>query len=110
MKNDDFTNNFTDNEEPSTTPASGYDALRDMTRPLVVAKGTVTPCISFVYRDQPDSLDAGNCPGELALKRGEIVHTDLPEQQGANDDGPTAATDLVISSSNLRIRVYIGMS
>jgi len=111
MKNaDDFANNFTDNEEQSTKPAGSLAALAQTTRPLAVAKGTVTPCISFVYRDQPDSLQTGDCPGELALKRGEIVHTDLPEQQTPNDDGTTARTDLVISSSNLRIRVYIGMS
>jgi len=111
MKNaDDFANNFTDRDEPSATPLTGYGILLKTTRPLAVAKGTVTPCISFVYRDQPDSLQTGDCPGELALKRGEIVHTDLPEQQTPNDDGTTARTDLVISSSNLRIRVYIGMS
>ena len=111
MKNaDDFANNFTDHEEPSATPLTSYSALLNTTRPLAIVKGTVTPCISFVYRDQPDSLEAGNSPGELALRRGEIIHTDLPEQQAPNDDGTTAKTDLVISSSNLRIRVYIGMS
>ena len=111
MKNaDDFANNFTEHDEPSATPVTGYGTLLKTTRPLTVTKGTVTPCISFVYRDQPDSLEAGNSPGELALRRGEIIHTDLPEQQAAKDAGPTAKTDLVISSSNLRIRVYIGMS
>jgi len=107
MKNaDDFTNN----EEPSTTPVGSYDALVEMTRPLVIMKGTITPSLSFIYRDQPESLDAGNCRGDLALKRGEIIHTDLPEQQAKDDDGPTVSADLVVSSSNLRIRVYIGMS
>jgi hypothetical protein len=110
MKNEDFINNFTDDEEPSTTPVGSYGALLTTTRPLAVAKGTVTPCISFLYRDQPDLLQAGDCPGELALKRGEIVHTDLPEQRAASNDGPTAATNLVISNSSLRIRIYLGMS
>jgi hypothetical protein len=107
MKNaDDSTNN----EEQSTTPVGSYDNLLEMTRPLLVTKGTVTPCISFVYRDQPESLEAGNCQGELALKRGQIVRADMPEQCSTNDDGTTAAADLAITSSDLRIRVYIGMS
>jgi hypothetical protein len=103
---DDFSNN----EEQSTTPVGSYAALLEMTRPLLLAKGTVTPCISFVYRDQPDSLEAGNCQGELALKRGQIVRADMPEQRTTNDEGTTAAADLAITSSDLRIRVYIGMS
>jgi hypothetical protein len=107
MKN---TDDFTNNEEPSITPVSSYGALRETTRPLVVTKGTVAPSLSFIYRDQPDSLETGKCQGELVLKRGEIIHADLPEQHTPNDEGPTAAADLVISSSDLRIRVYIGMS
>jgi hypothetical protein len=107
MKNaDDFTNN----EEQSTTPVGSYNTLLDITRPLVLVKRPVTPCISFVYRDQPESLEAGNSQGELALKRGQIVRADMPEQHITNDEGTTAAADLAISSSDLRIRVYIGMS
>jgi hypothetical protein len=107
MKNAD---DSADNEEQSTTPVGNYVALLETTRPLLITKGTVTPCISFIYRDQPDSLEAGNCQGELALKRGQIVRADMPEQRFTNDEGATAAADLAITSSDLRIRVYIGMS
>jgi hypothetical protein len=107
MKNADDSAN---NEEQSTTPVGSYHALLEITRPLLVTKGSVTPCISFVYRDQSESLEAGNCEEELALKRGQIIRADGPEQRLVNDEGKTAAADLAISSSDLRIRVYLGMS
>jgi len=98
-----------DGDQP-ITPLKGYRALLDMTRPLVITKNTAPPSQQSIYRDQPVSLEAGGCHGESVLKRGEIVCPDPSGQTATGDQRPGAAIDLPLTSSKLRIRIYIGMS
>jgi hypothetical protein len=104
------TNDSTNEEDQSTTPVSNYLALMETTRPLVITKGTAPSSRLLIFRDQAIPLETGECREEAVLKRGEIIHGDLPDQRVTNDEGPTAATDLDIRSSNLKIRIYLGMS
>ena len=107
MKNAD---DSADDGDQSIAPLKGYRALLDMTRPLVITKSTAPPSQQSIYRDQPISLEAGGCHGESVLKRGEIVCPDPSGQTATGDQRPGAAIDLPLTSSKLRIRIYIGMS
>jgi hypothetical protein len=91
-------------------PVRDYRILLKTTRPLVLTRNTALPSQQSIYRDQPISLEAGDCQGESVLKRGEIVCPDLSGQTATGDQGTAAAVDLPLTSSKLRIRIYIGMS
>ena len=90
-------------------PIKDYRTLIEATRPLVITKNTAPPPQPSVYRDQPVSLEAGGCYGESILKRGQLVSPDPSGQTATGDQGPAAAVDLPLTSSKLRIRIYIGM-
>ena len=96
--------------DQSVAPVISYRTLLETTRPLVITKNTAPPSQQSIYRDQPVSLEAGGCHGESVLKRGEIVSPELSGQTATGDQGPAAAIDLPLTSSKLRIRIYIGMS
>jgi hypothetical protein len=98
-----------DGDQP-IAPVTDYRTLLETTRPLVIIKNTAPPSQQSIYRDQPVSLEAGGCHGESVLKRGEIVGPDLSGQTATGDQRPGAAIDLPLTSSKLRIRIYIGMS
>lgn len=105
------TNDPADDGEQLATPASSYRALLETTRPLVITKNTIAlPSQPWIHRDQPTSLEAGHCHGESVLKRGEIICPDLSGQTVTSDESLVAMIDLPLTSSRLRIRIYIGMS
>lgn len=107
MKN---TNDPADDGDQPIAPVTDYRTLLETTRPLVITKNTAPPSQQSIYRDQPVSLEAGGCHGESVLKRGEIVCPDPSGQAATGDRRPGAAIDLPLTSSKLRIRIYIGMS
>jgi len=107
MKN---TNGPADDGDQPIAPVTNYRTLLETTRPLVIAKSTAPPSQQSIYRDQPVSLEAGGCHGESVLKRGEIICPDPSGQAATGDRRPGAAIDLPLTSSKLRIRIYIGMS
>ncbi|MCJ7575301.1 MAG: hypothetical protein MUO80_01245 [Dehalococcoidia bacterium] len=96
--------------DQSIVPVTDYHTLLETTRPLVITKNTAPPSQPSIYRDQPVSLETDGCHGESVLKRGEIVCSDPSGQTVAGDQGPAAAIDLPLTSSKLRMRIYIGMS
>ena len=96
--------------DQAIAPVTDYRTLLETTRPLVITKNTAPPPQPSIYRDQPESLEAGGCHGESILKRGEIVYPDQSGQTAKSDQGPAAAVDLPLTSSRLRIRIYVGMS
>ena len=102
-------NSAADGDQP-IAPVTDYRTLLETTRPLVITKNTAPPPQPSVYRDQPVSLEAGGCHGESILKRGELISPDPSGQTATGDQGPAAAVDLPLTSSKLKIRIYIGMS
>ena len=99
-----------DDEDRLITPLNDYRTLLETTRPLMIAESGESQGGLFMYRDQPTSLETGDCDRESALKRGEIVHADASNETVTKHKGPAATIDLVISNSHLRIRIYLGMS
>jgi hypothetical protein len=104
------TNDSPKDEEQLMTPVSDYRALLETTRPLVIAKSRVSSARLSIYRDQATSLETGDCYAEFVLKRGEIVDPDFPGQTIMDDEGPVKAAALSHTSSNLTIKIHIGMS
>ena len=104
------TNGPADDGDQPIAPVTNYRTLLETTRPLVIAKSTAPPSQQSIYRDQPVSLETGGCHGESVLKRGEIIGPDPSGQTTTGDRRPGAAIDLPLTSSKLRIRIYIGMS
>lgn len=107
MKNTQDPSN--DKQKP-TTPPKDYRALLETTRPLVIVRLTRLSSRVPIYGDQATSLETDDCDGESVLKRGEIVCPDLSEQTLTGDEDPAGMAALHRNSSDLRIRIYIGMS
>jgi hypothetical protein len=107
MKN---TNDPPDDENHLATPIWDYRTLLQSTRRLVIKKQITLPPSLLIHRDQPISLETGDCHEESVLKTGEIVFPDLSGQSVTSDPGLSAMTALLKTGSNLRIRIYIGMS
>jgi len=96
--------------EAISLEVGGYRALLAITRPLVIAKHTPLSSRLPIYRDQAISLETEDCRAESALRKGEILCPDLSEPRMAGDEGLAATTALPQTESNLRIRIYLGMS
>jgi hypothetical protein len=103
-------NDPADDGDQLETQVRDYRTLLKQTRPLVISDNTMLPLQSPIHRDQASSFEAGECHEESVLKRGEIVCPDPSDQTAPSDQGPAAAVDLPLTSSKLRIRIYIGMS
>jgi hypothetical protein len=125
------------NEERLATPARDYRALLAMTRPLVITEHTLLslreeriPRLRF-GTGSAISLESGDCRAELTLRRGEILRPDKSERRITGDEGLAttreevgtspaleaendAAAEFISSlpqtGSNLRLRIYLGMS
>jgi len=125
------------NEERLATPARDYRALLAMTRPLVITEHTPLslreekiPRLRF-GTGSAISLEPGDCHAELTLRRGEILRPDKsgrritgdedlattreeartsPALEIENDAAAEFISALPQTGSNLKIRIYLGMS
>ena len=125
------------NEERSATPARNYRALLAMTRPLVITERTPLslrqekiPRLRF-GTGSAISLEPEDCRAELTPRRGEILHPDKSGLKITGDEGLATTREEVETSpalevesdaaadsisalpqtgSNLRLRIYLGMS
>lgn len=104
------TNDSPNDKDQLTALISDYRALLETTRPLVIAKSRASSARLSIYRDQSGSLETGDCYAEFVLKRGEIIDPDFPGQRIIDDEGPVTAAALSRTSSDLTIKIYIGMS
>jgi hypothetical protein len=131
------TDDFASDEERLATPARDYRALLAMTRPLVITEHTPLSLRGEeIPRLRPEtgaaiSLEPGDCGAELTLRRGEIFRPDLSGLRITGDEGPVttreeagtspapevendAAAEFISAlpqtGSNLKIRIYLGMS
>ena len=122
-----------------TDEAGDYGTLFRMTRPLGMAGLSPLSLPLSVFDDEAIWLETGNCPAEAALKRGEILRPDKPglgmtdeEKSGlrmageerpgmAGDEecgtaeaeagtGPGPEVEDEAGDSNLKFRIYLGMS
>jgi hypothetical protein len=134
MKN---TDDSASDEERLATPAKDYRALLAMTRPLLITEHTPLSLRGEeIPRLRPGtgtaiSLEPGDCGAELTLRRGEILHPDKSGRRITGDEGLATTREEVGASpapevendaaaefisalpqmgSNLKIRIYLGMS
>ena len=99
-----------DDEQQLAAPIRDYRTLLRTTRPLVITKRRPLGPPLSIHRDQAISLGTGDSHGESVLKRGEIICPDSSEQSARSAPGLPATTALPLTGSDLRIRIYIGMS
>ena len=126
------TDNPANDEEQLATIPTDYRALLAMTRPLVIAEHTLASWRGgeICRSGFGIPLEPGDWRGELALKRGEIFHSDESELGLAEDEKLATTTEeagtssapqvedaavesispLRHSDSNLQIRICLGMS
>ena len=103
-------NDSAGDEEQLITPPNDYRSLLEATRPLIIGgAAALLPRLS-IYRDQGISFEVADCYRESVLKSGEIIYPDLSEERVSDDEGLVTAAALSRTTSNLRIRIYIGMS
>ena len=103
-------NDFLSDEDLLMALISDYRALLETTRPLVIAKSRASSARLSIYRDQATSLETNDCYAEFILKRGEIIDADFPWLRIVDDEGPVTAAALSRTSSNLTIKIHVGMS
>jgi hypothetical protein len=104
--------NPSNDEEQSATMPTDYHALLAMTRPLVVAERTLQSwrggkTCGWGLRI---SRGSGDWRAEFILKRGEILCPDLSGQKDTAREGLETTTTPRQTDSDLRMRIYIGMS
>jgi hypothetical protein len=126
------TDNPTNDEEQSATIPTDYRALLAMTRPLVIAEHTLPSWRGgeICRSGFGIPLIPAHCRVESTLKRGEIVYPDKSALGTTEDEGWTTSNEEAVTSpvpeaedkptearsalsqtdSNMRIRIYLGMS
>lgn len=98
-----------DQEELKTVPMD-YRVLMAITRPLVITKPTSLSWGAPIFEDKAISLKASDWWVEFALRKGEIIFTDLPIRSRQDKEGTATTPALPQRGSNLRIRIHLGMS
>jgi len=131
------TDDFGSDEERLATAARDYRALLAMTRPLLITEHTpLSLRREEIPRLHPEtgsaiSPEPGDCGAELALRRGEIFRPDKsglriagneglgatgeeagtsPAPEVENDAAAESISALSQTGSDLKIRIYLGMS
>ena len=110
------TNNPTDDEEQLATIPTDYQALLAMTRPLVIAEDTLPSWRGGEICRSGFGASSGSedWRAEFALRRGEILRSHESGSGIAEDEELAAAAGAVPtqrpSSSNMQIRICLGMS
>lgn len=120
-----------DSVEAISMEPRDYRALLAMTRPLVIAKQPPLSLRVPINRDKAISLEKGDFRAEFTLKKGKILYPGLPGQGMERDEGLTTTGEragrnsapegeydvagefisaLPQTGSNLKIRIYLGMS
>jgi hypothetical protein len=103
-------NDSTDNEEQLKPLAIDYRTLLSTTRPFLITQPICRSLGFPINEDKAISLQAGDWWVEFALKKGEIIYSDLPLAGIKSEGGPTTTSALPKKVSNLRIRIHLGMS
>jgi hypothetical protein len=103
-------NDSADEEQRWANPVSDYRALLEMTRALAIARETPSSPQVPGHDNEAMPPETGLSDAEAALKRGEIVYPERSGQRVTNDEEPTDETASPEPGSNLRIRIYLGMS
>jgi hypothetical protein len=100
----------TSNEGQLETEPMDYRTLLAITRPLVITQPTFCPLGAPVFEDKAISSEARDWWVEFALRKGEIIYSDLPIERKQEEEGSTEAPALPQGSPDLRIRIHLGMS
>ena len=98
-----------DEEKLKTVPMD-YRTLLAITRPLVITRQTSQSFGAPIFEDKAISLKASDWWVEFALRKGEIICTDVPIRSRQDEHGTTTTPALPQRGSNLRIRIHLGMS
>ena len=98
-----------DEEKLKTLPMD-YRTLLAMTRPLVITRPASLPWRAPIFEDKAISLEARYWWEEFALRKGEIICTDLPTKNRQGEEGLTKTSALPQKGSVLRIKIHLGMS
>jgi hypothetical protein len=104
------TDDSIDGKDQAATAPMDYSALLAMTRPLVVTKPVPHSVPNRIHEDKAVSLKASDWWLEFALKKGQIVYSEVP--LGARQDAECSATTSALpqGGSTLRMRIHLGMS
>lgn len=97
-------------EERSKTLPMDYRTLMAITRPLVITRPTSLSLGAPISDDEVVSLGARDQWVEFALRKGEIICSDSPIRKRQDGAGLAATPALPQRSSDLRIRIHLGMS
>ena len=98
-----------DEEELETLPMD-YRTLLAITRPLVITPPASLSLGAPIFEDKIVSLGARDQWVEFALRKGEIICSDLPIRNRQDEEGLTTTPALPQRGSDLRIRIHLGMS
>jgi hypothetical protein len=107
MNNTD--DSINDKEQSITVPIN-YSALLAVTRPLVVIQPMSRSLPSPIHEDRSISFKTSDWWVEFALKKGEIICSDMPLGGMPNEESSTTASASPQRGSNVRIRIHLGMS
>ena len=98
-----------DEEELKTLPMD-YRTLLAITRPLVITRPTSLSLGAPIFEDKAISLEARYWWVEFALRKGEIICTDLTMERRQDEEGISAMPALHQRGLDLRMRIHLGMS
>ena len=104
------TDDSASDEEQLKTETMDYRTLLAMTRPLIITWRTSLSSGGPIFEDKAISLEARDWWVEFALRKGEIICSDLPIGRRQGKEGPTTTPALPQRGSDLRIRIHLGMS
>ncbi len=102
-------NSASDKEKLKTLPMD-YRTLLAITRPLVITQPTSLSWGTPIFEDKVVPLGARNWWVEFALRKGEIICTDLTMERRQDEEGSSAIPALHQRGSYLRMRIHLGMS
>ncbi len=102
-------NSASDKEKLKTLPMD-YRTLLAITRPLVITPPTSLSWEVPIFEDKVVPLGARNWWVEFALRKGEIICTDLTMERRQDEEGISAMPALHQRGSYLRMRIHLGMS
>lgn len=106
----DNMNDSADERDQLATPVTDYHSLLEMTQALAIAKNSASLPQVPMHGAEEMSPEAGDTAAESALRRGEIVYADPSEQRVRDYEEPVDEAASFQPGSNLRIRIYLGMS
>jgi hypothetical protein len=98
-----------DEEKLKTLPMD-YRTLLAITRPMVITRPTSLSLGAPIFEDKAISLEARYWWVEFALRKGEIICSNLPIRSRQDEEGLTTTPALPQRGSDLRIRIHLGMS